>query len=69
AAAIRRRIRNLVDDLHKRAAKYLCSSYNLVLLPTFPTQQMVGTGHRRIGSKTARAMATWSHYRFQKRLL
>ncbi|KAK9364828.1 putative transposase DNA-binding domain-containing protein, partial [Lipomyces kononenkoae] len=58
AAIIRRRIRNLVDDLHKRAAKYLCSSYNLVLLPKFESQQM-----------TARAMMTWSHYRFQRRLL
>ncbi|KAK9345233.1 putative transposase DNA-binding domain-containing protein [Lipomyces starkeyi] len=69
AARIRRRIRTLVDDLHKRAAKYLCSSYRLVILPTFPTQQMVDTGRRRIRSKTARAMLTWSHYRFQKRLL
>ncbi|KAK9351256.1 hypothetical protein V1523DRAFT_28847 [Lipomyces doorenjongii] len=69
SAGIRRRIRNLVDDLHKRAAKYLCSSYDLVVLPTFPTQQMVDTERRRIRSKTARAMLTWSHYRFQKRLL
>ncbi|KAK9233831.1 hypothetical protein V1525DRAFT_392076 [Lipomyces kononenkoae] len=69
AAGTRRRIRNLVDDLHKRAAKYLCSSYDLVVLPTFPTQQMVHTERRRIRSKTARAMLTWSHYRFQKRLL
>ncbi|KAK9319454.1 putative transposase DNA-binding domain-containing protein [Lipomyces orientalis] len=69
AARIRRRIRNLVDDMHKRAAKYLCSSYGLVILPTFLTQQMVDTGRRRIGSKTARAMLTWSHYRFQKRLV
>ncbi|KAK9314229.1 putative transposase DNA-binding domain-containing protein [Lipomyces starkeyi] len=70
AAMIRRRIRNLVDDLHCRTAKFLCSSYNLVLLPKFETQQMVtGRGRRRIGSKTARAMATWSHFRFQRRLL
>ncbi|KAK9490660.1 hypothetical protein V1508DRAFT_424280, partial [Lipomyces doorenjongii] len=26
-------------------------------------------GQRRIRSKTARAMATWSHYKFQQRLL
>ncbi|KAK9240213.1 putative transposase DNA-binding domain-containing protein [Lipomyces kononenkoae] len=70
AAMIRRRIRNLVDDLHCRTAKYLCSSYNVVILPKFETQQMVtGRGRRRIRSKTARAMATWAHYRFQQRLL
>ncbi|KAK9315023.1 hypothetical protein V1524DRAFT_120267 [Lipomyces starkeyi] len=41
AAIIRRRIRNLVNDLHCRTAKFLCSSYNLALLPKFETQQMV----------------------------
>ncbi|KAL6074324.1 Transposase [Balamuthia mandrillaris] len=30
---------------------------------------MVRRGHRRIGSRTARAMLTWSHYRFRQRLL
>ncbi|KAK9342318.1 hypothetical protein V1522DRAFT_425211 [Lipomyces starkeyi] len=70
AAMIRRRIKDLIDDLHCRTAKFLCSSYNLVLLLKFETQQMdKGRGRRRIGSKTARAMATWSHFRFQRRLL
>ncbi|KAK9375264.1 putative transposase DNA-binding domain-containing protein [Lipomyces chichibuensis] len=70
AAMIRRRVRNLVDDLHCRTAKFLCSSFNLVILPKFETQQMVtGSGRRRIRSKTARAMNTWSHFRFQRRLL
>ncbi|KAK9390579.1 hypothetical protein V1515DRAFT_29297 [Lipomyces mesembrius] len=35
AALIRRRIKSLVDDLHYRTAHYLCSSYNLVILPKF----------------------------------
>ncbi|KAK9372446.1 uncharacterized protein V1513DRAFT_238531 [Lipomyces chichibuensis] len=52
AAMIRRRIRNLVDDLHCRTAKFLCSSFNLVIFPKFETQQMVtGRGRRRIRSK------------------
>ena len=66
---IRRRIRHLVDDLHCKLAKFLCESYNLVLLPKFETQKMIRRGQRRIRSKTARAMVTWSHYRFQSRLL
>jgi putative transposase len=40
-----------------------------VLLPKFDTQQMVQRGKRRIGSRTARAMVTWSHYTFRQRLL
>ncbi|KAK9347381.1 hypothetical protein V1522DRAFT_401932 [Lipomyces starkeyi] len=55
-AMIRRRIRNLVDDLHCGIAQFLCSSYNLAILLKFETQQMVtGRGRRRIGSKMARA--------------
>ncbi|KAK9431424.1 hypothetical protein V1505DRAFT_385130 [Lipomyces doorenjongii] len=71
AGKLRRRIQNLVSDMHCRIAKYLCSTFNLVVLPSFPVQQMVTRkgGQRRIRSKTARAMATWSHYKFQQRLL
>jgi putative transposase len=68
AARMRTRIRNLVDDVHRKLAKYLCSTYNAVLLPKFETSSMVTRGQRRISSKTARAMATWSHYRFRTRL-
>ncbi|KAK9347092.1 hypothetical protein V1522DRAFT_403039 [Lipomyces starkeyi] len=59
AARLRCRIQNLVVDLHCRIAKYLCTTFNLRILPTFPVQQMVTRrdGRRRIRSKTARAMA------------
>ena len=71
ALRIRRRIRNLVDDLHRKLAKWLCQSYRVVLIPLFETQQMVKKkgGHRRLHSKTARAMCTWSHYRFRQHLI
>ncbi|KAK9344559.1 hypothetical protein V1522DRAFT_409656 [Lipomyces starkeyi] len=71
AARLRCRIQNLVVDLRCRIAKYLCTTFNLIILPTFPVQQMVTRrgGRWRISTKTARAMATWSHYKFQRRLL
>ncbi|KAK9240712.1 putative transposase DNA-binding domain-containing protein [Lipomyces kononenkoae] len=69
AALIRRRIKSLVNDLHSRTAHYLCSSYNLVILPKFQTQQMVQIGRRKIQSKTARAMLTLRHFCFQQRLI
>eukprot|EP01085_Mycamoeba_gemmipara_P003949 Mycagemm_TRINITY_DN10268_c0_g1::TRINITY_DN10268_c0_g1_i2::g.3949::m.3949 type:complete len:630 gc:universal TRINITY_DN10268_c0_g1_i2:1945-56(-) len=68
-ARIRQRIRHLVDDLHCRLAKFLCERYHVVLLPKFGTQGMIRRAQRRIGSKTARAMATLSHYRFKTRLI
>lgn len=63
------RIRNLVDDCHKKMIKFLCSNYDVILLPSFETQQMVARARRKIRSKTARAMMTWSHYLFKQRLL
>jgi len=66
---IRIRIRNLVDELHKWLAKWLCENYNIIILPHYQTSQMLMKSRRRIGSKTARAMATWAHTRFKNRLL
>jgi len=66
---ILRKIRNLVDDLHKKCVKWLCENFRVVLLPLFETSKMIRRGQRRLNSKTARAISTWSHYRFRQRLL
>ena len=69
ARHIRLKIRNLVDDLHRRCASWLCKNYRAIVLPKFETSKMILRGKRRIKSKTARAMLTWSHYRFRMHLL
>jgi putative transposase len=66
---IRVRIRNMIDDCHKKLTKFLVENYNVILLPDFNTQKMVRRTKRKIGTKTARAMLTWSHYRFKMRLI
>jgi putative transposase len=66
---IHKKIRCLVDDCHRKLAKWLCENYHVVLLPEFRTQSMIRRGQRRIRSKTARAMCTWSHYRFRQHLI
>jgi len=69
AMRMRTRIRNLVDDVHKKTASFLARSFDVVLLPTFNASSMVKRARRRINSKTARAMLTWAHYRFRQTLL
>jgi putative transposase len=59
------RVRNLIDEVHKKTAKYLTSEYKLIFLPTFETSQMVAKETRKIKSKTVRQMLRWSHYRFK----
>jgi len=69
ATRIRKKIRNIVDDVHKRLCNWLVHNYHTILLPEFRTQGMVQKGKRKITSKTARNMLTWAHYRFRMRLL
>ena len=69
ARRIRLKIRNLVDELHKKCSTWLCRNYKSVILPVFESSNMVIKGQRKINSKTARSMLTWAHYRFRQRLL
>lgn len=58
---IRFKIHNLVDEIHHKAALWLCRNYDTIALPTFETSHMV----TKLRSKTARAMLTWAHFRFK----
>lgn len=61
---IRRKIQNLVEDLHWKVASWLCSNFDSIVLPPFNAHDMV----TKLRSKTARAMLTWSHGLFRLRL-
>jgi len=63
------RIRNLIDECHHQLARWLCQNYEIILLPKFETSHMVLKNKRKIRSRTARAMLTWSHFRFRMFLL
>jgi putative transposase len=69
AKNIRAKMRDMVDDLHKKASKWLCSNYHEIILPKFETKKMTSNLARKINNETARAMYTWSHFRFRQRLL
>ena len=68
ANKIRVKIRNLVDELHKKVAHFLVTHYDIILLPTFESQEMCKRGKRRLRKKSVRQMLTLSHYRFKQRL-
>ena len=68
ANKLRNRIRNLVDELHKKVAHFLVTHYDIILLPTFESQEMCKRGKRRLRKKSVRQMLTLSHYRFKQRL-
>lgn len=66
---MQQRVRNLIDEVHKKTTLALVKSYKTILLPKFETSQMVKRATRKIRSNTARGMLTWAHYRFQQRLI
>lgn len=66
--SIRLRIKNLRSECHKQVASYLAKNYDVIVLPTFETSQMVVKKSRKLHSKTARAMMTWAFYQFSQTL-
>ena len=66
---LQEKIRNLVKEMHNTTAKRLCERFETILIPKFDTQKMTKKESRVIGSKTAKAMLTWSHYTFRQRLI
>ena len=51
------KVRNLVADAHRRTCKWLCETFQFILIGNFETSRM------------CHAMYTWSHYAFRQRLL
>lgn len=66
ADRIRVRIRNLVDELHHKAARFLVDNFDVILLPTFETSNTSLKATRKIRSKTVRNLLSFAHYRFKQ---
>ena len=76
AARIRKRSTDLVNELHRKFARWLCANHEVVLLPKFDTRSIVrkrnettGRWTRKIGSKTAGSTMRLAHYKFRNFLI
>lgn len=63
---MRAKIKNLITELHHKTAKFLTDNFDIILLPTFETQQMSKKIKRNISKKSVRMMLTFSHYKFKQ---
>jgi len=61
------KIRNLVDDAHRRFAKWLCKNNRVILIPKFNVAKMVKSN--KLGPQTKKNLLTWSHFRFREYLI
>ena len=62
---LRCQIKNLVKELRHKTAKFLVDNFDVILLPTFETSQMVSKSRRKLRNKSVRQMLTLSHYEFK----
>ena len=65
---MRRRIQNLVDEVHKKTALWLTKTFDIIVLPKFKAYRCLRQ-KRKINSKTVRKIMSWAHARFRNRLL
>jgi putative transposase len=68
ADRLKAKIQHLVKELHHKTARFLVDNFDVILLPSFETSQMVSKSRRKIRSKTVRQMLSLSHYQFKKHL-
>jgi putative transposase len=62
------RFNHLINDLHNRVAYDLVNNYDIILLPTFETSNMILKDQRKIRSKTVRSMIGLKHFKFKLKL-
>ncbi|WP_143117097.1 zinc ribbon domain-containing protein [Allochromatium warmingii] len=58
----------MIDELHWKVARFLTDNFDVILLPTFDTQQMVVKTARKLRKKSVRSLLSFSHYKFGQRL-
>ena len=65
-ARMRWKVRDLIDELHHKAALFFVRNFDVIFIPKFETSQMSRKTYRKIRSKSVRSMLTFAHYRFQE---
>jgi IS605 OrfB family transposase len=63
------KIRNWIDDVQWKTARWMCAHHQTVLLGKLPVKALASKAKRNLGKKGVRMLYAWGHYRFQQRLL
>lgn len=60
---LNKKLKNLVEDIHKRVSKWMCENYDCILIP-----KMNSATFKNINRRVRRRMSVWRHCSFIKRL-
>ncbi|GIW89685.1 MAG: hypothetical protein KatS3mg109_0117 [Pirellulaceae bacterium] len=66
---LRWKVKDLVDEIHKKVAHFLVARFDAIFLPTFETSEMAVKAKRKIRAKTVRSMLTFAFFRFRQTLV
>ncbi len=65
---LRKRIKNLRDEMHRQTASMLVNEYDVIVIPQFNWHCLSKKGNRKIKKKTVRGLMTWAHGSFISKL-
>ena len=66
---MRRKIKHLQNELHKKSVAFFTREFDAIIIPPFEVSNMINRKTRRITRKTVRKMLCWGHYQFRQRLV
>lgn len=66
---MRRKIRNLIDELHWKTIRFLLNEFDVIIIPPFAAGDMASRAGRRLRNKSVRAMLGLGHSQFRSRLI
>lgn len=66
ADRMRHKIKDLVAELHHKAALFFVENFDVILLPTFETKNMVRKSGRKLRTKTVRNLLSFGYYKFKQ---
>jgi transposase len=64
----RRRVYGWMESAHYDTANFILKDHEIIIQPILQVGQLLPRESRLLSSKVARAMCTWSHYKFRQRL-
>jgi putative transposase len=66
---MRRKISNLIDELHWKTIRFLLDEFDTIIIPPFAAGRMASRTSRKLRNKSVRAMLGLAHSRFRLRLV
>lgn len=74
AQKIENKIKNHMNDMHRKISRFLCEKYDTIILPKFSVREMAqrrdmfGNWKRKINRDTTRRLYRWGHFSFRSLL-